>query len=168
MKDQTKCFILTPDGYEEITYAELTERRKNDPSYIDKRFIPLHGMLLEVGEDDYRLFYKNKRRQKYISEESARAGEFSYNALDTDEMSGEDILPDNSSSVSEAVTDKLLLEEMLRCFGRMSEDDRTLLTALYFEEKSERTLAKEFGVSQVAVHKRRHKAIARLKEMMEF
>ena len=59
MKDRSKCFILTPYGYEEITYAELTLRRETEPAYHDRRFIPLHGMLLEVSPDDYKTFYRD-------------------------------------------------------------------------------------------------------------
>jgi len=168
MKDHAKCFILTPDGYEEISYTELTARREADPSYLDRRFIPFHGMLMEVSPEDYRAFYRERRRQKYLYEEGARAGTFSYNALDNEEMSGEDILVDTSTLVDETVSDKLLLEQMLLCFGQLFEDDRTLLTALYFDGKSERKLAKELGISQAAVHKRRRRAIAKLKNMMGF
>ena len=47
-----KCFILSPDGYEEITYAELCRRRDADESYKDKKFIPLHGMLIVHLDND--------------------------------------------------------------------------------------------------------------------
>ena len=166
MKDQTKCFILTPAGYEEISYAELKERCKNDPAYASKRFIPLHGMLLEVSSEDYHEFYRNTRRQKYIEEESSRAGAFSYNELDTENMKGEDVITDPSPLIDDVLSDKLLIEDMLLCFGQLSDDDRELLTALYFEGKSESVIAGELGLSQQAVNKRHQKAIRTLKERM--
>ena len=109
MKDQSKCFILTPDGYEEITYAELTLRRETDPTYQNRRFIPLHGMLLEVSEADYKAFYRDAERQKYLRKEAHRVDEVSYNALDTDEMNGVDIIPDPSPPLDAFVTDKLFV-----------------------------------------------------------
>jgi len=75
MNDNAKCFTFTASGYEEITYITLTERRESDPSYQNRRFIPLHGMLMEVSEDDYKKFYKDRRRQKYLREESVRVDE---------------------------------------------------------------------------------------------
>jgi RNA polymerase sigma factor (sigma-70 family) len=166
MKDQAKCFILAPNGYEEITYAELMRRRENDPSYATRRFIALHGMLLEVSPDDYRDFYRDARRQKYLMEEAIRAHAFSYNALDTENFSGENVIADPSPTLDEVLSDKLLLEQMLLCFGQLSEDDRALLTALYFDGKGENAVAHDLGITQQAVNKRRQKAIRRLKELM--
>lgn len=168
MNDNTRCFILADDGYEEISYAELQERRANNPVYADKRFIPLHGMLMEVTEADYRAFYRNIRRQRYIDEEAARNGAFSYNALDSEEMSGEDIIADISPLLDEQVSDKLLVETMLCCFSRLDEADRKLLAALYFEGKSERVLANELGITHQAVNKRRQKIITKLRALMGF
>ena len=45
---KSKCFIKTDNGYEEITYAELLRREEADSSYKGRRFLPLHGMLMEV------------------------------------------------------------------------------------------------------------------------
>lgn len=53
---------------------------------------PPHGMLMEVPEDDYRAFYKQKRRQKYLKERSRDNRDFSYGMLTPDEFNGEDIL----------------------------------------------------------------------------
>jgi RNA polymerase sigma factor (sigma-70 family) len=166
MNDKARCFVSTNGGYEEISYAELQERRAVNPTYVDKRFIPLHDMLMEVTETDYQDFYRSIRRQKYIDAEARRNGAVSYNALDADEMSGADIIMDASPLVDEQAINNLLLEEMLSCFGRLGEADHELLTALYFDEKSAKQLAQEIGVSKTTVNYRRRRAIARLKKMM--
>lgn len=36
---KSKCFILSPDGYEEITYSELCRRRNTD-IFITKKVRP--------------------------------------------------------------------------------------------------------------------------------
>jgi RNA polymerase sigma factor (sigma-70 family) len=167
MNDNARCFILTGDGYEEITYAELTKRRASDPAYTDKRFVPLHGMLMEVTEADYRDFYRDAERQKYLRKEANRTGEVSYNALDTDEMSGEDIIPDTSPLLDEQVTDKLLVEELLSCFGRLDAADRRLLAALYFNGKSERELARQLEVPRKTLSYRKNKALERLRRLLK-
>jgi RNA polymerase sigma factor (sigma-70 family) len=168
MKDQAKCFILSPGGYEEITYAELTLRRETDPSYADRRFIPVQGTLMEVGEDEYRDFYRDVERWKYIRRLEWDAGVVHYDALDTDEMNGGDIFPDAAPPIDEMVSDKLLRQDLRRCLALLSADDRALLTALYFEDKGENAVARELGITQQAVNKRRQKAIRKLKERMGF
>ena len=65
------CFIRTENGYEQITYAELCKLINTNEEYKSKKFLPLHGMLMEVTEEQYKEFYRQKRRQKYIDERSA-------------------------------------------------------------------------------------------------
>ena len=168
MKSTARCFVITDNGYEEITYAALEERRAADPAYADRKFIWLHGMLMEAAKTDFFLFCKDKRRQKYIAEEAALNGAFSYNSLDSDGMSGEEIIADDSPLTDEKALVNLALEEIPRCLGRLPEADRDLLTAYYFDSKTERDLAVELGITQPTVNYRRHKAIDRLRKLMGF
>ncbi len=67
-----KVFILDNGIYTELSYEEFCSLKDNDVSYADKFFIPLHRMLMEVTEEQYKEFYKSQRRQKYIDEQSAK------------------------------------------------------------------------------------------------
>ena len=167
MNDNAKCFILTASGYEEINYITLTQRRESDPSYQSRRFILLHGMLMEVSEDDYKEFYKDRRRQKYLREEAVRVDEVSYDALDTEEMSGSETIVDPSPLPDEKVTEKIMLEAMRRGLTKLDRRDRDLIQAVYFDGKSERVMAKELGITQPTVHYRITQAIEKLKKLME-
>mgnify|MGYP000880174010 FL=1 len=167
MKDNTKCFILTINGYEEITYKTLTKLREDDLSYQNRKFISLHGMLMEVSEADYKVFYRDRRRQRYLREESIRVGEVSYNALDTDEMSGEETIADPSEPIDQMIVDKLDIESILSCLDKLSEAERDLLFAVFYQRKTERVLAKELNISQPAVHKRIQKIIGKIRKYLE-
>ena len=57
---KSKCFIKTDNGYKEITYEELLHREEADPSYKAWKFLPLHGMLMEVTPEEYQAFYKEQ------------------------------------------------------------------------------------------------------------
>ena len=52
---KAKRFILSPEGYQEISYLELCRRRDMEPDYQNRKFIPLHGMLMEVTPEQYAL-----------------------------------------------------------------------------------------------------------------
>lgn len=52
MNGTVRCFIRIHGQYKEISYEELLKRKETDASYRDKRFIPLHGMLLEVPPEE--------------------------------------------------------------------------------------------------------------------
>ena len=79
--NNAKCFVLTSNGYEEITYSELCQRANINPQYRTRKFIPLHGMLMEVTPEDYRLFYKTQRRVNYLKEQAIRHKTISFDML---------------------------------------------------------------------------------------
>lgn len=162
-----KVFILENGNYKEITYNELQKLERSDKSYMDKFFLPLHGMLMEVTEQTYREYYRDKRRQKYIDERSKLNGDVSYNALDTDETLGEDVFADTKTDVEAEVINKMTVAELRRAFLLLSPDERELIKILFIDGVTERKVSEMYGVSQVAIHKRKNRILAKLKNFLE-
>lgn len=162
-----KVFILENGFYKEITYSELKQLEQADKSYMDKFFLPLHGMLMEVTEEAYKEYYRDKRRQKYIDERSRLNGDVSYNALDTDETLGEDVFADEKTDVEAEVINKMTVAELRKAFLLLSPDERELIKILFIDGVTERKASEIYGVSQVAIHKRKNKILAKLKEFLE-
>lgn len=162
-----KVFILENGNYKEITYNELQKLERSDKSYMDKFFLPLHGMLMEVTEQTYREYYRDKRRQKYVDERSKLNGDVSYNALDTDETLGEDVFADTKTDVEAEVINKMTVAELRRAFLLLSPDERELIKILFIDGVTERKASEMYGVSQVAIHKRKNRILAKLKDFLE-
>lgn len=162
-----KVFILEKGNYKEITYSELKQLEQADKSYMDKFFLPLHGMLMEVTEETYRDYYRDKRRQRYIDERSRLNGDVSYNALDTDETLGEDVFADEKTDVEAEVINKMTVAELRKAFLLLSPDEREQIKILFIDGVTERKASEIYGVSQVAIHKRKNKILAKLKEFLE-
>ena len=118
-----KVFVLENGNYKEITYSELKTLEQTDKYYANKYFLPLHGMLMEVTEEEYRSYYKNKRRQKYIDERSRENGDVSYDALDSSDMLGESVLVDIETNVEEQVTNKMTVAKLRKAMLLLSPDD---------------------------------------------
>ena len=162
-----KCFVFSPDGYQEITYEELCRRREIDTNYQNRKFIPLHGMLMEVTADTYRDFYKDKRRQKYLYEQSVKSGDISYDMLTTDEFSGASILIDDSVDVAARAENKIMMDKLKQAVLTLTDDEQLLLYRHYYAEISETELASLYGISQQAISKRISKIRAKLKKIIE-
>ena len=75
--------------------------------------------------------YKDKRRQKYLDERSAKNGDFSYDMLATDELNGEDIWVDEMSDTTCDVEKKIMLDNLRLEFKRLSEDEQKILYLIY-------------------------------------
>ena len=158
-----KVFVLEGKTYLELSYAEF---RQQAATYHGRRFLPLHGMMMEVSEDAYKAFYKEKRRQKYLNERSNDNGDFSYDMLTTDEFNGEDILVDEAADTAGEAERNLLLDKLRDALEELSLDDRQLLHALYVKQQTEREYASQIGVYHNAIHYRKEQILARLKKLL--
>ena len=161
-----KVFVLENGNYQEITYNELKTLEQADKEYANKYFLPLHGMLMEVMEEEYKAYYKDKRRQKYIDERSRENGDVSYDALDSSDMLGESVLVDIETNVEEQVTNKIILEQLHNAFLLLSEEEKEVITAIFKNNLTERELAKKKGVYHNAIHKQKNRILEKLKKFL--
>lgn len=162
-----KVFILVNGDYQEITPAEHHIRRERDEEYKARKFIGLHGMIMEVSESDYIEYYREKRRQKYLAETVAERGDVSYDALSTDEFNGENILVASSCDLAEIVERQLTMDKLRRGMSVLSEEERQLIIAHFYDGKAQTELAENLGISQQAVSKRISKICTKLKNLIE-
>ena len=82
-------------------------------------------------------------------------------------FNGTDYISDDTEDVAETVAHLLLLDKLRSIISMLSENEQELIQALFFQGMTEREYAKECGVSQVAIHKRKNKIMAKLKIFLE-
>ena len=121
---------------------------------------------MEVSEEAYKAFYKDKRRQKYLNERSDDNGDFSYDMLTTDEFNGEDILVDEVADTAGQVERNLLLDKLRQAIASLSDDEQQLLQMIYSHQLSERKIAAQLGLSQNAINKQKSRILAKLKKVL--
>ena len=156
-----KVFVLDGKTYLELSYAEFRQQRD---TYQGRRFIPLHGMLMEVSKDAYKSFYKDKRRQKYLNERSDDNGDFSYDMLTTDEFN---ILVDEVADTAGEAEKNLLLDKLRLVIAGLSEDERQLLDALYYQGLTERDWSAQSGIPQKTINDRKKRLLIKLRKFFE-
>ena len=162
-----KVFIRTRNGYEELTFEEFLNREASNEEYGKKKFVPLHGMLMEVSEEDYAEYYRHRRREKYIAERSTSNGDISYHMLTTDEFNGEDILVDEQADTAAQAEQEIMRDKLRYAMLKLDEDEQLLIYRHYYAEIPTTKLAEIYGISQQAVSKRIVKIREKLKSIME-
>lgn len=140
---KAKCFILSPEGYQEISYLELCRRRDMEPDYQNRKFIPLHGMLMEVTPEQYAEFYRIQNRQRYMDRRSADNGDISVDMLTTDEFNGADILVDPGESIDELVIRKMQTDKLIDCLSLLEQAEQLLIRDLFYNGLTERDAAQK-------------------------
>ncbi len=125
--------------------------------------IYIHHTLVSVSKEIYQVYYSGKRCEKTLSEKDERNGLVSYDALDTGDILGEEMIPDvDAPSVEEIAVANVLHDKLRRCLALLPPAERELIEAIYFEGLSERQVSKQTSTPQKTVHDRKCKILAKL------
>lgn len=137
------------------------EEKANYYLYIDGQAVP-------VSEEIYRVYQHYERKEEYFSYDlkTEKFQKETATFLPNREDSYERLLEKarqfaaSGMSVEEQAVSSVWLEELLQC---LSADERVILHKLYFEDKSERNVSIELGISKTALHHRKVKLLQKLK-----
>ena len=140
---------------------------------MSKKYIIKNGTAVEVSDEVYKILRKWDRRIKYVEhdlketpyiidqkKETVKEIPSREDSLDRLTALGFDF-ENRTADFRESVSDKIMLEQVL---AKLSDDERYLITQLFYLGRSERDLAEELGVSQYTVNRNKHKILTKLKE----
>lgn len=130
--------------------------------------IRVPGALVEVSKSTYLTYYRMDRRARFLEEKDDAHGRVRYSDLDTEETTGENMLPDlNSVSVEEQAIANVLKEKLSNALKLLPGSERDLIKAIYFEGLSERQFAQRTGTHYMTIHSRKTVVLRKLKKLME-
>lgn len=145
-------------------------------------YIIIDGQQIPVSEEVYRAYkqplwaeHKRIERAKRCRDENgfrctedcgscAKTRNGSALSLDKFSEDGFDIA--DQSDIAELVAEKLLFAELFAAIDDLDPDEKALVDALFFRERTERAYAAEIGISHQAVGKRKKKVIEKLRNLM--
>ncbi len=140
---------------------------------MSKKYIIKNGTAVEVSDEVYKILRKWDRRIKYVEhdlketryiidqkKETVKEIPSREDSLDRLTALGFDF-ENRTADFRETVSNKIMLEQAL---AKLSDEERYLITQLFYLGRSERDLAEELGVSQYTVNRNKHKILTKLKE----
>lgn len=125
-------------------------------------YITIDGEKVQVAEEVYHAFKRPawaERKRRMVRADMERS-------LDLFMDDGFDI-PSDDTLVDEIVEDKLLLDMLLVALEELTADERSLIDALFYQEKSEREVAREMSVPRNTLVYRKNKILDKLKKILE-
>lgn len=139
-------------------------------------YLYIGGKPVKVSKEVYQEYYRGERKERYFMEDLKTermkidqetqsvtvipSREDSYERLlETDKQFSMPCQP-----VEEEAILSVLLEKALRC---LSAEEQELIYELYYLEKTEQEVGAIFRLSQAAIHKRKKKALERLRELLK-
>ena len=124
---------------------------------MDKKyFMRVGDQLIEVNKEVYLLHHQTKRRAQYLEERDLANGVVYYSDMDTEEITGEDAIPDKiSPDVDEAVVQKIMLEKLKSSLILLNQAEMELIKALFYDGVSEREWSAVTGIPQKTINDRK-------------
>jgi len=121
---------------------------------------------IEVTKEVYKSYYKFTEREKYLN----KLAEKKHISLETCRQNGLQVdykISHTIESIEDAIARREMLEKLKICLETLSEQERLLIDALYFQGKSERQLSAETQIPQRTINDRKRKILLKLKKLME-
>ncbi|MGC6174035.1 sigma-70 family RNA polymerase sigma factor [Lacrimispora sp. 38-1] len=133
----------------------------------EKKVLLIEGTEVEVTQEVYEAYWEGYNELENIKRSDLRHQVMRYDADDTEEGLGVEKYPSKEKWVEDLV-EKNILEELLRfAINELSDDEKQLIRSFYYEEKSFRQLAVEYGVDHKTVSLKHKKIIEKLKQKFE-
>ena len=166
MDENSKCFIKIKDGdFEEITYGELKERRKNLKSYKEKRFLNYNNMLFEVNKEAYREIHNEREKARYRYKKEKDMIIFSYD--DDSEVRGRDFIIDPRNNVELEVERKIELESLYKALMQLDIEEYELIKNLICDEMAIRKYADILDIPFMTIENRKKKILKKLNKIIK-
>jgi RNA polymerase sigma factor (sigma-70 family) len=135
----------------------------------EKYMIKIEGKLIEVTQDVYCAYFRMERQERGQEEKKQRHAMVSYDALDTEETTGAEAMPDLIVPNPEQQIIAQEIREMLhRAVEALPRSERELIKAIYFDGLTEKQYAEASGLSQQGVSYRLGKILSKLKLFLNF
>jgi RNA polymerase sigma factor (sigma-70 family) len=130
---------------------------------MDKEYrIKVNGKEISVNEEVYYAFkrpaWKERKRRQVCEEKELSLEAFADAGFE---------IPSGQALVDEIVEDKLLLDMLSKALSELTDEERFLIDELFYQEKPERMVAKETGVSQNTVNYHKNRILEKLRRLLE-
>ncbi len=135
----------------------------------DQYIIKVQGKLIEVTPDVYYAYFQMRRQEQGQEEKKQRNDVVSYDALDEEETSGMEAMPDLiSPSMEELAITQDIYDQLHRAIDALPRSERELIQAIYFDKKTEKMYADETGKSQTGVSYQLRRTLSKMRMFLDF
>lgn len=131
----------------------------------DTYTIMVRGKRYTVPKAVYDAYYQHRERERYLHG-LALAHERSLERFAQDGVSVEYQYAMSRPSLEDSVLHNQQLGRLRECLSQLCEADRILITALFYQGRSERSLAAELCIPQKTLHDRKQRVLCKLLKMM--
>lgn len=133
-----------------------------------KYYLYANKQRVEVTKEVYIAYYQSIEQEKYQEKKIKKYKVMSYNALDTDEQTGEETLADpNAQTIEEEIICTQTIEKLRKSLDLLTKDEMELIQGLFYSGVSLRGLSEESNIPLNTLKYRKDKILRKLKKFLE-
>ena len=126
-------------------------------------YLYIDGQKVPVSHEVYREYYRYRDQERYLNRVSKQR-EISIQHLNSKHVSWE--YQDQQNRQREKCRDNQM-NAMLDAIEKLNDEDRLLITEVFFNGKTEEELSEALKVSQPVIHRKKARILKNLKKMIE-
>ena len=129
-------------------------------------YLHVKGKAVPVSEEVYKAYWKITEHEKYLQRKDWKHNVIPFLGLDHDGHFIDNII-DEKIDLEKIVEVKMQIEELHRALNSLTEEERDIITAIFFREESLRSIGERKNRSYQAIGKRRDKILEKLRKILE-
>ena len=134
----------------------------------DNYYITIYGEKICVSEEVYSDYRKMRRYERTLAEKDSRNFVLKYEDFADGEITGEEQIYDFlQPSVEELALTNIIYHKLREAIEMLTQDERELITAIYFQGYSVHQLAKKSGAPYMTISCRKARILCKLKKILE-
>lgn len=134
----------------------------------DNYYITINGEKICVSEEVYNVYRQMRRHERTLIEKDSRNFVLKYEDFADEEVTGEEQIYDLlQPSVEELALTNLIYRKLHRAIEMLPQAEKELISDLYFNGYSMRTIAEKQGVSHMTIQRQVQKILAKLKNFIK-
>lgn len=128
-----------------------------------EKYIYVKGKKITVSDEVYRAYKKEINHEAYLKILDRKHGVFHFGDYNTSIV---DIV-DNTVDVEKIIETKMLIEDLYHALDSLNDEERKLITALYFEDKTLTEVAKQGDTNPMKISRLRNKILEKPRKLLD-
>ena len=129
-------------------------------------YLYVRGQKVRVSEDIYKVYWREREREKYLEQVDRKNHLLLFSQLDHDGRFVES-LADETIDVEKIIETQMMIEALRSAISKLNSEERDIIERLYFNDETIRSVAKVKSITHPALIKRRNKILEKLKKFIE-
>ncbi len=129
-------------------------------------YLYVRGQKVRVSEDIYKVYWREREREKYLEQVDRKNHLLLFSQLDHDGHFVES-LADETIDVEKIIETQMMIEASRSAISKLNSEERDIIERLYFNDETIRSVAKLKSITHPALIKRRNKILEKLKKFIE-